>query len=129
MEFASAERGDWFITGGPGTVGVCQEYTGLPSCLSKLLVCTIKRGTYIGPVHSVTRSETFVTVEVPSTHALWRNTLVFVNVASFGNSYARRVTKDELNTWAGKDWRNQFLDEQLPGCDPDASWLRELLAF
>ena len=109
-------RGDWFITGGSLRAdgvryrSVCKEYTGPPFSDNSAYVLTIRPGTYIGPVHKVFLQGSFVTIQVPSTHAGWHNRLVFVNVGSFGKIYARKVPNVELLAWLDRGWQNVFLD-------------------
>ena len=109
--------GDWFRTV-MGRVHCCRMY-----CLPGVeLIGNVSPGTYIGPVHDVKESDTFVAILVPFL-GLHSNTsatipeLVWITVHCAHNlqhdwnrpvAYAHKVASDELNRGKQNGWMNCF---------------------
>ena len=63
---------------------------------------TFDQSQYIGPVRRIIRFEGFVTVEIKS--AFVEGEIGYVNLANGGIKFARRVPRDEVDSWKSRGW-------------------------
>ena len=81
---------------------MCEEYSS-PPCERKdgELKGTFGQSKYIGPVRRAPRFRNVVTVEIPSAFA--EGDIGYVDLAN-GDEFARRVPREEVKSWKGKEW-------------------------
>ena len=89
--------GDYYLTNHSGR-SVCKAYTAPPRIGGKY-ICTIAKGTYLGPVTAVEITVDFVTIEV---RGYWINIWSKINNAYF----ARRVRRVCVQHWVQCGWHH-----------------------
>jgi len=89
--------GDYFFTN-PSGRSVCKAYTAPPRIRGQY-ICTIAKGTYLGPVTAVESTADYVTIEV---RGYWINIYAKINNAHF----ARRVRRICVQHWVQWGWHH-----------------------
>ena len=104
-------RGDWFLTKRV-LKGHC--YLLPPSDASPVPGPRIQTASYVGPVHAVDHTATFVAVLVPHPHAadlmVWVNVWSSVNAhrSPQGVNFCHCVPADERQQWYAAGWEDRF---------------------
>ena len=93
----TAELGDYFFTR-PFGRSICKAYTAPPR-VGGHYICTIAKGTYLGPVTTVEVFGDFVSIEV---RGYW------INISSGKNNavFAWKVPHEEVQSWERWGWHH-----------------------